>query len=120
MTRLRNEHRTEGGRAFRLACGLLTLAACAAPVPLGAFDQARANAVLGSASLASCKASGPAADGHVTVVFSANGKAQSAIVDGGSLIGTAVAKCVESTLLEMTIPSFSGPSGTVRKTFRLE
>lgn len=95
----------------------MTLAACEKP-PLTPFDHERASASLGRANLGACRGSGPPVSGHVTVVFAPTGRAQSAIVDGGPLVGTDAAKCVERILLELSVEPFSGPASRVAQQLR--
>ena len=98
----------------------LVFSACASPAPVTAFDTDRTSAELGKRSLAACRKSGAPIDGHVTVVFAPSGKAQSAMVDGGALIGTETGKCIEALFLAAEVAPFAGPAGTVRRRFRLE
>lgn len=98
----------------------IVLSACTPPAPVTPFDMDRTSAELGKRSLAVCRKAGPPVDGHVTVVFAPTGKAQSAMVDGGVLIGTETGKCVEALFLGTEVAPFAGPAGTVRRHFRLE
>jgi hypothetical protein len=107
-------------RALARAGLAILVSACAPPTPVPPFDMDRTSAELGKRRLATCRKSGPPIDGHVTVVFAPSGKAQSAIVDGGALVGTETAKCVEALFLEAEVAPFAGPAGTVRRHFRLE
>lgn len=99
-------------RAAALAA-FATLAACA-PAPPADPTQA-----VERADLASCRVEGPPGDAHVTVVFGANGEAQSAIVDGGPWIGTPTARCIEERLRAQRVRPFDGPSRRVARTLHL-
>ncbi len=119
-TKLRVTRRSSLAALASLASLAIVVSACTAPAPVTPFDVDRTSAELGKRSLAACHKAGPPVDGHVTVVFAPTGKAQSAMVDGGVLIGTETGKCIEGIFLGAEVAPFTGPAGTVRRRFRLE
>ncbi len=102
-------------RAFAL--GAIVLTGCIGE-PKTPFDANLANEAIEKKSLAECSTGAPL-EGHVAVVFAPSGEAETAVVDGGSIAGTALAQCIERVYRSVRIAPFSGPNGTARHSFRM-
>ena len=109
--------------AFRALVSFVTvvsLSACASEAP-GPADPSRAIHVVSEADLRACK---PLAEGkkmaHVSVTFGESGKVVAALVDGGELLGTKAASCIEQELGKLRVPPFSGPSQRVARHVSLD
>lgn len=93
----------------------LPLSACATEA-VGPADPSRAIHAVAEADLRACK---PLAEGkkmaHVSVTFAESGKVVAALVDGGELLGTKAASCIERELGKLRVPPFSGPSQRVAR-----
>lgn len=99
---------------------VLTLSACAQE-SAGPADPSRAIREVAAADLQPCK---PLAEGkkmaHVSVTFGESGKVVAALVDGGELLGTKAASCIERELGKLRVPPFSGPSQRVARHVSLD
>lgn len=103
---------------------IAALAALALPVGCGgtarpAFDPNLAHAAIGATSLAACSTGAPL-EGHVTLVFTPEGGVDTAVVDGGDLVGKPVAACVERVFRGVKIAPFSGGNATARHSFHMK
>ena len=78
------------------------------------FNRGAAAAALGRVDLRECA---PTDSGHVTVIFGSDGNVTSAVLDGGALVGTAAAGCIEAKYRGVSIPPFAGNSVYVGKSF---
>lgn len=108
-------------RVLLLSAVLTPLMACAAGGAKGPLDPSRPIHAVATADLHACKA---LADGkktaHVSVTFAASGQVTSALVDGGELLGTKAASCIERELGKLEVPPFDGPSHRVARHVSLD
>jgi hypothetical protein len=99
---------------------LASLSACASEVR-GPADPSRAIRAVAEADLRACK---PLAEGkkmaHVSVTFEESGRVAAALVDGGELLGTKAASCIERELRALQVPPFTGPSQRVARHVSLD
>jgi hypothetical protein len=86
-----------------------------------AFDRESAASALAQVDLTMCRApKAPRGEGHVKVTFTAEGKATSAVVDRGPMVGTPAAKCIGAQFTKARIPAFKGQPVQVGKLFQFE
>ncbi len=107
-------------RALAFLVTLVSLSACASEAR-GPADPSRALHAVAEADLRACK---PLAEGkkmaHVSVTFAESGKVVAALVDGGELLGTKAASCIERELGKLQVQPFSGPSQRVARHVSLD
>ena len=96
-------------------------AAAAAPASGKAFDSAAAQRAADKAvgAAASCVDEGARVPGSITLTFGSNGKVKSAKL-GRSLSNPELERCVVGAFRRASVPAFSGPDGSISKTFRLK
>ncbi|WP_441288627.1 hypothetical protein ACSRUE_43005 [Sorangium sp. KYC3313] len=85
------------------------------------FDQSAASSVLASAAAvaAGCTGEGLTGTARVAVTFALTGKAMSARVEGGDLVGTATAGCIAAAFRDVAVPPFEGIPVTVMKQVKI-
>ncbi|CAN91223.1 hypothetical protein sce1066 [Sorangium cellulosum So ce56] len=85
------------------------------------FDQSAASSVLASAAAAAagCTGEGLTGTARVAVTFAPTGKAMSARVEGGDLVGTATAGCIAAAFRDVAVPPFEGIPVTVMKQVKI-
>jgi hypothetical protein len=88
------------------------------PIDPTAFNRTAAVASLGAVNVASCKtADGPTGSGHVSITFSPDGSAVSAVVDQPPFAGTPVGACIAKKFKSARVPAFAGGNVRVGKSF---
>lgn len=93
-----------------------------APTESGEFDKSAARAALAEAATAAaaCSGGGPGGEVDVTVTLAPSGKASSARVEEGPLVGTPTGDCIVTAFQRVTVPPFEGAPVKVRKKMSLD
>lgn len=108
-------------RLLLVSALLTTLLACATGGAKPPLDPSRPIHAVATADLRACKALADGKkDAHVSVTFAASGQVTSALVDGGELLGTKAASCIERELGKLEVPPFDGPSQRVARHVSLD